>query len=278
MAKTDLKLDDLIDINSPQQILVEIKYVLQLIHPDFNFHQIEEVYSDIIRLFNGEYPGYRASNTKYHNLQHTCSVVLALVRLFHGLIIDGIHFSPRIIELGIIAALFHDTGLIQTEDDQNGTGAQYTIGHEERSINFMADYLAARGLPAEDIGDCTHIIQCTILNLSLHEIPFKSEETKTMGQVLGSADLIAQIADRTYLEKLPLLFMEFEEAKMPDFESPLELFRKTEGFYHSVVRKRLTEEMGNVEQASRSHLSLRRNNAKQYRIRKRPGNRLPGKL
>ncbi len=121
----------------------------------------------------------------------------------------------------------------------------------------MAGYLAARGLPAEDINDCTHIIQCTILNLALDEIPFKSKEAKTMGQVMGTADLIAQIADRSYLEKLPLLFMEFKEAGMPGFESPLELFKKTEEFYHSVARKRLTEEMGDVEKASRSHFRER---------------------
>jgi hypothetical protein len=257
MAKIDKKLYDLTDITSPQQTLKEIKYVFALVHPDFDFRQIEQVCFDITRLFNGGYPGYRASNTKYHNLEHTCSVVLALVRLTHGLIVNGIHFSPRVIELGIIAAFFHDTGLIQTEEDLQGTGAQYTIGHEERSINFMTDYLAAKGLSAEDINDCTHIIQCTILDLAFDEIPFKSKEAKTMGQVMGTADLIAQIADRSYLEKLPLLFMEFEEAKMPGFESPLELFKKTEEFYHSVARKRLTEEMGNVAPAARSHFRER---------------------
>ena len=257
MAKIEKNLYDLIDITSPRQTLKEIKYVFALVHPDFDFRQIEQVCFDITRLFNGGYPGYRASNTKYHNLEHTCSVVLALVRLTHGLIVNGIHFSPRVIELGIIAAFFHDTGLIQTEEDLQGTGAQYTIGHEERSINIMTDYLAAKGLSAEDINDCTHIIQCTILDLAFDEIPFKSKEAKTMGQVMGTADLIAQIADRSYLEKLPLLFMEFKEAGMPGFESPLELFKKTEEFYHSVARKRLTEEMGDVEKASRSHFRER---------------------
>jgi hypothetical protein len=257
MAKTDVKLHDLVDISSPQQTLKEIKYVLTLIDSDFAHHRFTEAYLDIISLFNGKYPGYRASNTKYHNLEHTCSVALALTRLTHGLIVDGISFSPRVIELGLIAALFHDTGLIQTEDDLQGTGAQYTAGHEARSINSMENYLAAKKQPAEDIDDCSHIIQCTILDLPLPGIPFRSAEIKTMGQVMGTADLIAQVAERNYLEKLPLLFLEFKEAKMPGFETPLELFNKTEEFYHSVVQKRLAEELGNVGNAARSHFRER---------------------
>ncbi len=67
-----------------------------------------------------------------------------------------------------------------------------------------------------------------------------------MGRILGSAYLIAQMADKNYLEKLPLLFLKFEEAGMPGFETPLGLFKNTEEFYHSVVKTRLAEEMGNV--------------------------------
>ena len=96
-----------------------------------------------------------------------------------------------------------------------------------------------------------------MLTLPLAEIPFRSEEIRTMGKILGSADLIAQMADRKYLEKLPLLFLEFEEAKMPGFETPLELFKNTEEFYHSVVRTRLKEEMGNVSSAALFHFRKR---------------------
>jgi hypothetical protein len=257
MVKNETKLHDLIDLNSPQQILVEIKYVLALIDPKLDTSCIEQVHADIICLFKGEYPGYQASNTKYHNLGHTCSVALALVRLTHGHIAEGHQIPSRIIELGVISSLFHDAGLIQTTDDQNGTGAQYTIGHEERSINIMKNYLNPKGFSATDIEDCSHIIMCTILELSLEEIPFRSHDIRSMGQIMGSADLIAQIADRSYLEKLPLLFMEFEEAGMEGFESPLELFKKTEAFYHSVAVKRLIEEMGNAQNTALTHFRER---------------------
>jgi len=252
-----IKLYDLTNISSPIGTYAEIIRTLSLVDQDYDASRLKKVYDDIVRLFKGEYPGYRASNTKYHNLEHTCAVTLATARLIHGLHVQGNTFSSRVIELGIIGALFHDTGLIQAEEEREGTGAQHTIGHEERSIELMGKHIATNGFSAEDIIDCRHIIMTTILTLPLAEIPFRSEETRTMGKVLGSADLIAQMADRNYLEKLPLLFLEFEEARLPGFETPLELFKKTEEFYHSVARTRLIEELGNVSSAALYHFKER---------------------
>ena len=248
---------DLINYNSKSGTYTEIFKTLSLVVPDFDTSYLKNVYSDIICLFNGDYPGYRASNTKYHNLEHTCSVTLATARLIHGLHVQGKRFSSRVILLGLVGALFHDTGLIQREEERGGTGAQYTIGHEERSVEFMGKYLTSGGFSAEDINDCGNIILSTNLNLTLGEISFRSDETRSMGRVVGSADLIAQMADRNYLEKLPLLFLEFKEARMSGFVTPLELFKNTGEFYHSVVRTRLTKEMGNVSSAALFHFKER---------------------
>jgi hypothetical protein len=257
MATRETKLNDLTNICSPGETFAEINNILLLIAPDFDSSLLEDVYKDIISIFNGKYPGYRASNTKYHNLEHTFAVTLATARLMHGHQIQNHKLSLRVILLGLIAALFHDTGLIQTLEESKGTGAQFTIGHENRSVALMEKYLATKGFTAEDIRDCGYIIRCTILSLPLKNIPFHSDEIRTVGKILGSADLIAQMADRNYLEKLPLLFQEFEEAGMPGFETPLELFKNTEEFYHSVVRTRLAEEMDNVASVARYHFKMR---------------------
>jgi len=257
MTTENLRLHELTDIESTSEIFAEVKNILLLIYPSFDSLFIENIYNNIIRLFNGNYPGYRASNTKYHDLEHTCAVTLATARLMHGIHVQNQTFSSRVIQLGLIGALFHDTGLIQTMEENDGTGAQYTIGHEDRSIALMEKYISDKGFSAEDILDCSHIIMCTKLSLPINEIPFRSEETKTMGKVLGSADLIAQMADRNYLKKLPLLFLEFKEAGMAGFETPLELFENTEEFYHSVARTRLAEELDNVSSAARYHFKNR---------------------
>jgi hypothetical protein len=257
MNRDNERLYELTDTNSPTETLAEIKKILLLINPSPDLSPIEKVYADVIRLFNGEYPGYRASNTKYHNLEHTCSTVLATARLIHGLNIQGQVFSSRIVELCLIGALFHDTGLIQTEKEVKGTGAQYTIGHEERSIAVMEKYLVEKGYSQADIRDCSHVIKCTELFLPIEDIPFETEEVRTMGRVLGTADLVAQMADSDYQEKLPLLFLEFQEAGMEGFETPLELFKKTEEFYRSVARKRMVGVLGGVSSAALHHFRVR---------------------
>jgi hypothetical protein len=65
------------------------------------------------------------------------------------------------------------------------------------------------------------------------------------------------MADRNYQEKLPLLFMEFQEAGLEGFETPLELFKKTEEFYRSVARKRMRNELEGVPSAARYHFRER---------------------
>ena len=70
-------------------------------------------------------------------------------------------------------------------DDRMGSGAKYTIGHEQRSIDFMRNYLSEKRFPANTIEDCTHLIMCTNLNLRLQEIPFRTPEIETLGKIVG---------------------------------------------------------------------------------------------
>ena len=65
------RLYDLTDTNSTAETLAEIKNILLLIEPSPDPSSIEKIFEDITRLFDGEFPGYRASKTKYHNLEHT---------------------------------------------------------------------------------------------------------------------------------------------------------------------------------------------------------------
>ncbi|MFW5490235.1 MAG: hypothetical protein ACNI3A_17735 [Desulfovibrio sp.] len=201
---------------------------------------------DTLRLFRGEYPGYQACNTLYHDLDHTLSVTLAMVRLMHGASLAGTTFSPGWPEMGVLAALFHDIGYIQRDDDKEGSGAKYTVGHEERGVAFMTEYLADEGFSRQQLEDCGQIIRCTDLWIDIEALDFHSEESLLLGHMLGTADLLAQMADRRYLEKLFYLYREFSEADIPGFDSELDLLRKTHSFYEQVARKRLEEDFSNV--------------------------------
>ena len=253
MMKDNDRLYGLTDTSSPAETLAEIKYILHLIDPSLDPSPMEKIFGDILLIFSGKFPGYRAANTRYHNLEHTCSTALAAARLIHGLYVQQAVFSPRQVQLCLIGALFHDTGLIQTEEEVAGTGAQYTIGHEDRSIAAMEKYLSDNGYSPDDIRDCGHMIKCTELAFPMADIPFASEEVKTMARIVGTADLLAQMADKNYQEKLPLLFLEFQEAGIKGFETPLELFKETEGFYRSIARKRMKNELNGISSAALYH-------------------------
>lgn len=253
MNKENITLYDFIDLGDSKKVLSEIQNIVLLIARGVDNTFIEQIYNDTVDLFNGQYPGYRASTAKYHNLEHTKAVVLATARLMHGHAQNENTFSPSNIVIGLAAALFHDIGYIQAEHDLEGSGAKYTIGHEERSIAFMREYLSGKNFSSRDMEDCAHVIYCTMLSTSPKSIPFRTKEIETLGKIIGSADLLAQIADRIYLEKLLLLFLEFEEGGLPGFDSTLDLLQKTEGFYEFVAQKRLNEEFDGVAADMRLH-------------------------
>ena len=248
---------DLVDSRDPQAIFKEIVHILSLLNADIIRNRFQSVYDDIICLFNGEYPGYRASNTRYHNLEHTMMVTLATARLTHGCVKAGHQFDPGNILLGLLAALYHDSGLIQTKQDRKGTGAKYTIGHEDRSVKFMRKNLSGKKFSKTQMDDCGHLIRCTNLNIEIKDIPFRLKQIEILGKIVGSADLLAQMADRNYLEKLILLFKEFEEAGIPGFDSEGELLEKTEGFYKNVASKRLKKDLGNISSNMKYHFKDR---------------------
>ena len=240
-------------IDDPETTLKEIISISLKVTKDFEATFFEKVFGDTKRLYEGNFPGYRASNTKYHDFNHTISVALATTRLIHGCSINGHLIRSRNMLLALVAALFHDVGLIQEKGDDKGSGAKYTVGHEERSIAFMQKYLAEKKFLPEEIEICSKFIRCTILSLPPKEIPFSSDELQNLGYIVGSADLSAQLADRLYLEKLLLLYKEFEEAGLPGFDSELELLQKTKDFYVNIAQKRFFQELNGVCVHMRSH-------------------------
>lgn len=248
---------DPVDVADPSAVLAEIRAIAALLPPPVDIGAIEKVHADTIRLFAGAFPGYRESNTKYHDLEHTHAVALAAARLLHGCALHDLDLTAEEVLLGMVAAYFHDVGLIQTEGDTEGTGAKYTVGHEERSVDFMDRYLRELGFSPKALKDCGQIIRCTILQKPLTDIPFSRPAIKTLGQVVGTADLLAQMADRQYLEKLLLLYEEFEEAGLPGYDSELELLKKTDDFYRSVVLRRLDHDLGGMAKRMKAHFAQR---------------------
>ena len=132
-------------------------------------------------------------------------------------------------------------------------------GHEARSALFLEKYAAQKGLTGEIARDCAIIIKYTDLNSDPATFEAHSQELQLVGQVVGSADILAQMADRYYLECLPRLFHEQHTGGVSRHTSALELMRATHSFYHEVVLPRLNITFSRIATAMQTHFRLRHN-------------------
>jgi hypothetical protein len=244
-----------VSLDNTGDVIMEIKHIILLIYKQFNFNRFDQVFEDILKLFYGHYPGYRRCNTVYHDLTHTLDCLLITAKLIHGACLNGIVFTQRDVSLGLISALMHDTGYIQAVEDNKGTGAKYTSSHIQRSIEFMEKYFHDHRFPAEYLPICHNFLRCTGLDVKIAEIKFQSREHEILGQILGTADLIGQMANENYLEKLPFLYDEFEEGGVPGYSDKFDLMKKTPAFWE-MVKMRLVNELGHVDRYLRDYLRV----------------------
>jgi len=244
------------NIQRPENIIEEVREIVLLIFPEFNFTEVTRSYLDMVKLFNGDIPGYQKCNIKYHDFRHTEDRFLIMARLIHGSSQNGYQFFERSVNLGLISAIMHDSGYIQTEGDFIGTGGKFTLTHIDRSIHFIRKYFELNGYPVKDLRFVMNCIKCTGLHVSIKDIKFESLENELMGKILATADLIGQMADSNYLEKLPYLFEEFREAGIKDYKTELELLQKIPAFWE-FTKQRFTSELGSLDRYLRDHFRVR---------------------
>ncbi len=253
----DLQLSQLLDTCDLEAVLQETLKLGTLISTDFNRDYYIRTFRDIQRLFQGDYPWYRACNTEYHDVTHTSDVTLAMSRLMHGAFLADKTFSGRDVQMGFTAALMHDTGYIQSNAEISGTGAKYTVTHIGRSVDFLSNYSLCNIICEEfTLQDFSSILYCTGLSVKIDEIDFPSPATSLLGKMLGTADLLGQMADRLYLEKLPYLCHEFIEGGIIQFANEFDLLSKTVDFYE-LTQKRFAVEFSGVAEYMRHHFRAR---------------------
>jgi len=193
-------------------------------------------------------------------------VTLAMARLLDGYERsrgDGPAIGERLYQLGVICALFHDMGYIRRANDtKHVNGAEYTSIHVSRGGKFLREYLPTIGM--EDFAEVAgSILHFTGYERPVATIRMPSPIFKLLGSLLGSADIIAQMSDRCYLEKCrDRLYPEFvvggitrrrtDAGEEVVFASAQDLLRKTPAFYQSATR-RLHEDLGGAYQYAQKH-------------------------
>jgi len=233
--------------------LDEILFLAEKICPTIDLGRIREVHADLISFFSGSTPDFQKNTLPYHNLRHSQMVVLAAARLFHGLNCNRVPISSDTLFKGLLAAYFHDTGMLLQESESTHSGMEYMANHEARSIEFLNKYVDRKGFGEDLSRDCATIIKYTDLDSDPATFDYHSHEIQLAGQVVGSADILAQMSDRYYLECLPLLFNEQKTGGINQHSSALELMDHTANFYHNVVLKRLTTTFSNTSKAMQTH-------------------------
>jgi hypothetical protein len=252
----NIKLHDLVEIEAPEAVFEEVAIILKLISPEFDIKPVRSAFRMVLRVFNGYHPLYRACTTRYHDLRHTTDAFLAMTRLCHGAVLSGENFHEREVVVGLMAALFHDTGYIQDKDDKEGTGAKYTLYHVHRSMEFMKRHRAELGLTAEEVADGGTMILCTDIKKDLPHCAFSSSLVELFGRLLNAADLMGQMAERVYLEKLLFLYHEYKEGHVGDYDSEVDLIQKTPAFM-DYINQRLSPVSDQVNRFMTAHFESR---------------------
>jgi hypothetical protein len=255
-TKDTVQFSQLVDMFSPAAVLEEVKNIFINSYPVAEFEPVRQVFADFILLYDGKYPGFHACNTNYHDKMHVTDALLAMARLMDGH--NAVHkkLPVRHAVLGLIAAIFHDAGFIKSVHDIKGTGAKYTLTHVDRSIHFVKTYFKKIGFSAKDARAVGNMILCTELAQPVDKVSFSCPEEREAALMLGTADLLGQMASRCYLERLLVLYREFREGHVKGYSSELELLRKTVDF-SKFIDKRLSVTLGGTERYARGHFRLR---------------------
>ena len=253
--RNDYDVTNTVQVSDPLKVRDAVCELFVQTYPGAPTDKIWLAFYDFARLFNGTYPGYVGCDTTYHDMQHSLDMTLALSRLIAGhersADVDDRLGADRA-QMTIITSLFHDSGYIRHAERDRGfaNGAEFTMQHVSRSADFLRRYLPELGL-AEFAAVSSMIVHFTGYELDLDRIEVEDPRDAVCGHLLGTADLIAQMADRCYLEKCrDHLYKEFvlggvaiENAQpneyMVRYESGIDLLRKTPLFYQQVTRDRL---------------------------------------
>jgi len=252
----DVQLAQLIDTHDPEKVIEEVLRIFYFHYSEDAALRVRLAFSQVRSLFMGEFPGYRECLAEYHDFNHTMSVLLASARLLDGYNIERVFLPEELAIQLLLATLLHDTGYIQEDWDTEGTGAKYSRQHEQRSIEFLQRHAGVFEIEEPEVEPLIRLIESTDLKTDFARIAFPSEEEQDAGAILGSADILGQMSDRAYLEKLLFLYHEFREAGIPGYETEFDILKKTRDFY-KVVRGRLRDTYLHVFELAHHHFRER---------------------
>jgi hypothetical protein len=177
----------------------------------------------------------------------------------------GERLGARRAVMGVLIALLHDSGYLKRSSEAEiENGAVFTKVHVSRSADFISAYLPKIGF-AREAPLASRLVHFTGYEMDVADIQVDDPRDRMIGCMVGTADLIGQMSDRMYLEKVRrFLYEEFVWAKiarerLPDgreivrYSSPEDLILKTPAFYEYVARTRIERKLARADRYAESH-------------------------
>src|SRR5271169_2409660 len=255
--RNDYDVTNSVQVSSTVAVSKAVRELFAAGWPGESFDKVAVAFEEFERLFAGRMPGYHGVDTVYHDRQHSLDMTLAMARLlvgYEGSVEAPLRFGAERAVMALVTSLFHDAGYIRESGDrQHRNGAEFTLYHVTRSAHFLARFLPTIGLEAW-VPVSTRIVHFTGYEIKLSQIQLPDARDRKLGHLLGTADLIAQMADRCYLEKCrDRLYPEFvlggiaaapgnDGALQVRYSSGLDLLRQTPEFVRETRVQRLEGE------------------------------------
>jgi len=230
---------------------------------------LRQLLNDVQQLYRGEWEQWQPCQVVYHNIGHIHAVLTVALQILvgHSKLHHQVAQTSRVKVLAA-AALFHDSGYLKEKSDSSaGSGGQYTFEHVERSQLLAQSYLAQRSDWSVQECQAVDVLIGATKIIAVSEQPLTlAPEFDGLANMLASADLLAQMADEYYLDKLPQLYAEFAEAYAVKgrrqlnqlgfliFDSYAQLLGSSAGFIRQQVLPRL-QQLGDQEQALQAYFA-----------------------
>jgi hypothetical protein len=268
MRRNDYDVTDRIQTTLVAPVRDEVVQLYRTLYDSDSERPIERAFEAIECSYGGRDPQYHACDTAYHDIQHILDVTLAMARLMDGYERgrrEGAEpLPPALFRLGVVTALFHDFGYLRRRSDRRHRhGAEYTLTHVSRGSRYLRHNLEQLGM-AKLAPIAAQLVHFTGYERPTESIRLSDPLLRRIGHMLGTADIVAQMADRCYLEKCrDRLYPEFvlgglTQKRMPGgryetmFSSGQDLVQKTPGFYVN-ARKRLDLQLARAYDYAERH-------------------------
>lgn len=204
----------------------------------------------------------------YHTVEHTALVTLVGLDILRGKHVRDGGVSPRNWLTMVVSLLCHDIGYVRglCAGDRDGW---YATGRGDEVVELghgitdasMAPYHIDRGkqfvrarfghTPVLDVE-----VVCRNIERTRFPVPHDDDHRDTGDDpgLVRAADLIGQLADPRYINKLPALYYEFEELghnRRLGYQSPEDLARGYPRFFWDVVSPYITDGLRSLRATQR---------------------------